>query len=76
MIDLKKWKYKNYGFQQIEEESKKEGHSLTEHNPKYAPNGLIGESFLVLNDDRNHTLSFVLDGTTEIEYIYKLIWKG
>lgn len=79
MINLNKWQlYTNYRFSLIEEEfnSKKGSREWIHYDPEFSPEGIIGESFIVLKDEEGNILSFILDGATSKEYIYKLIWKG
>lgn len=75
MIDLTKWKLnKEYLFNMIDETYQNENHLFWEYGPN--GNDQIGESFLVIMDEKGKTLSFILVGGTSVEYIYKLIWKG
>ena len=77
MIDLSKWElYKGYIFSDIEKEFNTNANYWIHYDPQEAPDGIVGESFIIMKDNHNHTLSFVLDGTIGKEYIYNLIWKG
>lgn len=72
MIDLTKWElYKDYDFNFIEKTYNTDANYLTEYG-----NGIVGEDFICIKDVEDNVLSFVLDGTTNTDFIYRLIWKG
>ena len=72
MIDLTKWKVgQTYSYDYIE-------HYIDDEDNTSLTYGeyLIGQEFIVLIDEHNNILSFVLHSHTGLGAHYKLIWKG
>lgn len=64
-------KNKSYLFNYIENWASENNYEITDLGAEFE-----GENFLVLKDDRNIIISFVLTGATSKGYIYTCIYMG
>lgn len=73
MIDLTEWTmFNRYGFnKKVGLLDDQKGIIVIEHGEE-----IIGDHILKYIDEDDNRLVFILDGATDIDFIYRLIWKG